>query len=54
MPDAVVRRAAMLAGTTAEVARLAAAGGVEALEQVGLVVGRPVRADARRVGEDRR
>ena len=33
----------MLAGTAAEVARLAASGGAEALEQVGLVVGRPVR-----------
>ena len=43
VPDAVVRRATMLAGTAAEVARLAAVGGVEALEQVGLVVGRPVR-----------
>src|SRR6187551_1828120 len=32
-----------LAATAAEVARLAAVGGVEALEQVGLVVGRPVR-----------
>ena len=43
VPDAVVRRAAMLAGTAAEVASLAATGGVEALEQVGLEVGRPVR-----------
>ena len=43
VPDAVVRRATMLAGTAAEVARLAATGGLEALEQVGLVVGRPVR-----------
>jgi DNA ligase 1 len=43
VPDAVVRRATMLAGTAAEVAGLAATGGVEALEQVGLVVGRPVR-----------
>src|SRR6478609_3372661 len=55
VPDAVVRRAAMLAGTTAEVARLAASGGVEALEQVGLVVGRPVRpmlaASAKTPGE---
>ena len=43
VPAPVVRRAAMLAGTAAEVAALAATGGVEALEQVGLVVGRPVR-----------
>ena len=43
VPEPVVRRAAMLAGTAAEVAGLAARGGVEALEQVGLVVGRPVR-----------
>ena len=43
VPDAVVRRAAMLAGTAAEVARLAARGGAVALEEVGLVVGRPVR-----------
>ena len=43
VPDAVVRRAAMLAGTSAEVARLAATGGLAALEEVGLVVGRPVR-----------
>lgn len=43
VPDAVVRRAAMLAGTAAEVARLAAEGGAAALEEVGLVVGRPVR-----------
>ena len=43
VPDAVVRRAAMLAGTAAEVASLAARGGGAALEDVGLVVGRPVR-----------
>ena len=43
VPDAGVRRAAMLAGTAAEVARLAATGGAAALEEVGLVVGRPVR-----------
>ena len=43
VPDAVVRRAAMLAGTAAEVASLAARGGTAALEEVGLVVGRPVR-----------
>ena len=43
VPDAVVRRATMLAGTAAEVAGLAATGGAPALEQVGLVVGRPVR-----------
>ena len=43
VPDPVVRRAAMLAGTAAEVASLAARGGGVALEHVGLVVGRPVR-----------
>jgi len=43
VPDALVRRAAMLAGTAAEVASLAAHGGAEALEAVGLVVGRPLR-----------
>ncbi|HET6967100.1 MAG TPA: ATP-dependent DNA ligase [Ornithinibacter sp.] len=43
VPDTVVRRAAMLAGTAAEVARLAARGGAPALVAVGLVVGRPVR-----------
>ncbi|HSO65802.1 MAG TPA: ATP-dependent DNA ligase [Ornithinibacter sp.] len=43
VPDAVVRRAAMLAGTASEVARLAARGGAPALEEVGLEVGRPVR-----------
>jgi DNA ligase-1 len=43
VPEPVVRRAAMLAGTAAETASLAALGGVAALEEVGLVVGRPVR-----------
>ncbi|GAA4413417.1 ATP-dependent DNA ligase [Fodinibacter luteus] len=43
VPEPVVRRAAMLAGTASEVAGLAARGGRAALEQVGLVVGRPVR-----------
>jgi ATP-dependent DNA ligase I len=43
VPDSVVRRAAMLAGTAAQVASLAARGGAAALEEVGLVVGRPVR-----------
>ncbi len=43
IPDAVVRRAVMLAGFTHVVAGLAAEGGQEALEQVGLVVGRPLR-----------
>ena len=43
VPEPVVRRAAMLAGTAAEVAGLAARGGAAALEEVGLVVGRPLR-----------
>ncbi|HSF97979.1 MAG TPA: ATP-dependent DNA ligase [Ornithinibacter sp.] len=43
VPAPVVRRAAMLAGTAAEVAGLAATGGAQALEEVSLVVGRPVR-----------
>ncbi|KRE60159.1 ATP-dependent DNA ligase [Nostocoides sp. Soil756] len=43
VPDAVVRRAVMLAGSTHVVAGLAAEGGRDALEQVGLVVGRPLR-----------
>ena len=55
VPEPVVRRAAMLAGTAAETARLAASGGTVALEQVGLVVGRPVRpmlaASAKTAGE---
>lgn len=41
--DAVVRRATMLAGSTHVVAEIAARGGQEALEEVGLVVGRPLR-----------
>ena len=55
VPEPVVRRAAMLAGTAAETARLAASGGTVALEEVGLVVGRPVRpmlaASAKTAGE---
>ena len=43
VPDALVRRATMLAGFTHVVAGLAARGGSQALEQVGLVVGRPLR-----------
>ncbi|MDF3046229.1 MAG: ATP-dependent ligase [Ornithinibacter sp.] len=43
VPEPVVRRAAMLAGTAAEVAGLAARGGEPALAEVGLVVGRPLR-----------
>jgi DNA ligase-1 len=43
VPEPVVRRAAMLAGTAAEVAGLAARGGETALAEVGLVVGRPLR-----------
>ncbi len=43
VPEAVVRRATMLAGLTSEVAAMAAGGGQAALEQVRLVVGRPLR-----------
>ncbi|WP_404352028.1 ATP-dependent DNA ligase [Phycicoccus jejuensis] len=43
VPDAVVRRAVMLAGSAHEVAGIAATGGQPALEEVGLVVGRPLR-----------
>ncbi|GGL37302.1 ATP-dependent DNA ligase [Phycicoccus endophyticus] len=43
IPDAVVRRAVMLAGFTHVVAGIAARGGRAALEEVGLVVGRPLR-----------
>jgi len=55
VPAATVRRAAMLAGTAAEVATLAMTGGSRALEDVSLVVGRPVRpmlaASAKTTGE---
>lgn len=43
VPDAAVRRAVMLAGFTHVVAGIAAEGGQPALEEVGLVVGRPLR-----------
>jgi DNA ligase-1 len=43
VPEAVVRRATMLAGFTSEVAALAARGGRAALDEVSLVVGRPLR-----------
>ena len=43
VPDAVVRRAVMLAGHTHLVAEIAARGGLSGLEDVGLVVGRPLR-----------
>ncbi|WP_392544112.1 ATP-dependent DNA ligase [Oryzobacter telluris] len=43
VPDSVVRRAVMMAGHTHLVAEIAARGGLPALEDVGLVVGRPVR-----------
>ena len=43
VPEAVVRRATMLAGFTSEVAAIAARGGRAALEEVRLVVGRPLR-----------
>lgn len=41
-PVALVRRAAMLSGDLGETARLALRGSVDALAEVGLVVGRPV------------
>jgi DNA ligase 1 len=43
VPEAAVRRAAMLAGHTGPVARAAMSGGVAALEDIGLEVGRPLR-----------
>ncbi|MBM6403042.1 ATP-dependent DNA ligase [Phycicoccus sp. CSK15P-2] len=43
VPDASVRRAVMLAGFTHDVAEIAAGGGQDALDAVGLVVGRPLR-----------
>ncbi|MGD9695260.1 MAG: ATP-dependent DNA ligase [Thermoleophilia bacterium] len=43
VPQAAVRRAAMLAGAGAPVARAALTGGREALAAIGLRVGRPVR-----------
>jgi DNA ligase-1 len=42
VPLTVVRRAAMLSGSTVAVARLAFSGGEEALREIGLEVGRPV------------
>ena len=58
---ATVRRAAMLSGDLGETARIALAGADGELAGVGLVVGRPVHADAgvhrgvgRRCGRDRR
>jgi DNA ligase-1 len=42
IPLALVRRAAMLAGGTVEIAQAAATGGAAALEQIGLSVGTPV------------
>jgi DNA ligase-1 len=42
VPVAVVRRAAMLAGDLPAVAALACTGGTDALEAIGLTVGRPV------------
>ena len=43
VPEAAVRRATMLAGFTSEVAAVAARGGRAALDEVRLVVGRPLR-----------
>jgi DNA ligase-1 len=43
VPEAAVRRAAMLAGHAGPVAVAALSGGVDALEAIGLEVGRPVR-----------
>jgi DNA ligase 1 len=43
VPAAAVRRAAMFAGSTLPVAAAALSGGVAALEEFGLVPGRPVR-----------
>ncbi|SES38736.1 DNA ligase-1 [Pedococcus cremeus] len=43
VPEASVRRAVMLAGYAGPVAEAALAGGTEALDMIGLEVGRPVR-----------
>ena len=43
VPEFAVRRAAMLAGHTGPVAQAALSGGVAALEEIGLEVGRPLR-----------
>ncbi|QFG67396.1 ATP-dependent DNA ligase [Ornithinimicrobium pratense] len=43
VPEALVRRAVMLAGFPGPVARAALAGGAEALERIRLEVGRPLR-----------
>ncbi len=43
VPEAAVRRATMLAGYAAPVAVAALSGGVPALEEIGLEVGRPLR-----------
>lgn len=43
VPDAVLRRAVMMAGFTHVAAEVAARGGRTALEEVGLLVGRPLR-----------
>jgi DNA ligase-1 len=43
VPEAAVRRAAMLAGHTATVAEAASTGGLAALDGIGLAVGQPVR-----------
>jgi DNA ligase-1 len=43
VPEAAVRRAVMLSGYAAPAARAALTGGVAALAEIGLVVGRPVR-----------
>ncbi len=43
VPEPLVRRSAMLAGLASAVAEAAARGGAPALEEVGLVVGRPLR-----------
>ncbi|WP_040632158.1 ATP-dependent DNA ligase [Mobilicoccus pelagius] len=43
VPVAAVRRAVMLAGSTTAIAEAALGGGVEALAEIGLVVGRPLR-----------
>ena len=55
LPIALVRRAAMLAGDLPAVAALACTGGADALEAIGLTVGRPVlpmlAATAADVGE---
>ena len=43
LPESLVRRAAMFAGSTTEIARVALVGGAAAVAGIGMLVGRPLR-----------